>query len=483
MALFGSQNSADELERLQLCDTDRDCDVQPTKRSSLPRGQIMKLAVAGMALIALLASPLCFHGVSPIILDAKIDKELDEVLDLAAESSGPTSSGKREFAGCEELAIIKDYKLVQNNLGGKGPDKGDEGMIYRASVYMKDVDSNVMATKALKVAIHAKSPYQGFPKNEFNGLDGKFPSILLHSGKRLNFSVSVYDEETTQPFTLPYFSITFFDLDMSEANRSSEYIIARHFEHYYVAKGTQLNITENADGTTTFHATQIGTGSDNPKESEALTHISKSKGVTLQYTNRNSTDFTIGTEDGKSVRGFEFILRPSMLCAKTEVNGKWMDPLDDSIPGVDLPLMDGSKPVSGMLIPILNISHHHNRIVITDPEGNNVIMNKTNKTGTDNENGTETVENASAIDENGTVKENGTETLDNGTATSVNGTDGDDTPNNTDGDDTPNNTGNSSDNVTKATRSKARPKSGTIAMLIVVTQLALWCGLWATFNE
>merc|ERR1719476_590476 len=129
-----------------------------------------------------------------------------------------------------------------------------------------------------------------------------------------------------------------------------------------------------------------------------------------------------------------------------------------------------------MLIPILNITHHHNRIVITDPEGNNVTMNKTNKTGTDNENGTETVENASAIDENGTVKENGTET-------SVNGTDGDDTPNNTDGDDTPNNTGNSSDKVTKATRSKARPKSGTIAMLIVVTQLALWCGLWATFSE
>jgi hypothetical protein len=434
-----------------------------------------------MALVAVLATPLCFHGFSPMFTTArhhddttfyaKLDKELDEVVDLAAESSGSTPSGNKQFAGCDQLVIVRGAELLHNNLGGKGPDKGEEGMMYRAGVYMKDVDGNVIAGKGLKIAIHATSPYEGFPKNDFNGLHGKFLSILLKSGKSVNISVGVFDEETNEPFTLPYFSITFFDLDMSEKKGSAEYIIARDFKHYYVANGTQLNITGNDDGSTTFHATQIGTGADNPEESEGLTPVSKSKGVTLQYQFRNATEFTLGTEEGNSKRGFLFILRPSMLCAETIIDGEFLNPMDDSIDGVDLPLMDGAEPVSGMLIPIMHVSENGEVIVITD---NNETMkfNMTNGTNgmndAGNNNGTETIENVSAVvdNENGTVtieEENGTQILENGTVTDVNGTV---VVNTTD-------TGNSSEKNTKNTKGKAGPKSGTIATLIVVTQLAV----------
>merc|ERR1711879_1041765 len=126
-----------------------------------------------------------------------------------------------------------------------------------------------------------------------------------------SFNISVYDGDTHELLTLPYFSITFFDLDMAEKGQSKEYVIAQNFSHYYVANDTQVKVTEE-DGTTKFSASKTGTGKDNPTESEALEPIAKSKGVTLQYLGHSSVDFTIGAEDGDSLRGFLFTLRPSL---------------------------------------------------------------------------------------------------------------------------------------------------------------------------
>jgi len=366
MGSFGNQKGAEivELEGLQLSGTDSDCIMQPTTQSKLPRRQVMKLAVTVMALSSLLAAAFYFGGLTvalkhnDISLTEELDKDWDELVGLAAETP------KVETLGCKSLVLIKNPEVVHNNLGGSGPDTGEEGMIYNSRLFMKDSDGNEIVGKNVKVAVHATSDYD--QKNTFNGLHGKFFSILLSSGTNVSFNVSVYDGDTNEPLVLPYFSITFFDLDISEENRSKEYIIAEKFAHYYVANNTQVEVTDNGDGTMKFSATQPGTGKDNPEDSEELELLAKSKGVTLQYLGRSSVDFTVGAEDGKSHRGYLFTLRPSMLCAKTHINGEWVDPLNSSIPGVDLPLMDGVAGVFGMEVPIIHIGENGTVTVVTE---------------------------------------------------------------------------------------------------------------------
>jgi hypothetical protein len=222
---------------------------------------------------------------------------------------------------------------------------------------MKDHD---LADITGNVAIHATSPYDTSDEKRvkgyvpFNGLNGKFMSIGLKPGTNLSFTIGAYnpESETNESITLPFFSITFFDLDEGKNHQSSEYVLAKDFEHYYVEEDTEVNVTKMEDGVTRFGATKEGTGADNPKESEALAPLMKNKAVTLSYLNHGPAEFTIGAEAGDTFRGFSFVLRPSLVCAKTKINGKEED---HGAPGIRPPLMDGSTPATGMAVPNIQV--------------------------------------------------------------------------------------------------------------------------------
>jgi len=220
------------------------------------------------------------------------------------------------------------------------------------------MENHDLANITGNVAIHATSPYDTSDAKRvkgyvpFNGLNGKFMSIGLKPGTNLSFTIGAYNPETNESVKLPFFSITFFDLDEGDDHQSSEYVLAKDFEHYYVEEDTEVNVTKMEDGVSRFGATKKGTGDDNPKESEALAPLMKNKAVTLSYLNREHAEFTIGAEEGKTFRGFSFVLRPSLVCAKTKINGKEEDP---GAPGIKPPLMDGSTPATGMAVPNIQV--------------------------------------------------------------------------------------------------------------------------------
>jgi len=436
MASFGYQQVAEteEMELQQLSGTDSEHITPPTKWRKFAHGQMIKVAMVGTALMALLATSFyCtgFSTVSTISLDHHgiiLNEDMDEDVD-----------------NCQRLTLLKPSKVVRSNLGGKGPDEGDEGIMYDAEVFMADVNGNRFS-KAVKVAIHATSLYDVPGPLDFNGMHGKFFSVKLVSGKSVKLNVTILDVDG-QPLSLPFFSVTFFDIDMSLENKSKEYIIAKDFVHYYIANGTQLEVTGDKDGPTTFKASESGTSGDNPQVSEALTILAKSKGVTLQYERRSSVDFEFGVEEGEnSSRGFQFTIRPSLLCAKTVVDGKQVDPWDTSVPGVLLPLMDGVLPVKGMDIPSVVITEN-GIVIITGDNGTNLTLGNVSLI-VDNEDGTLTVE------------------LDNGTQIPVDG------HLNASEDGTP--IINGSIGVSRGQNGGVSPQSGTLAMLIAVI---LWAAV------
>merc|ERR1712129_586994 len=79
-----------------------------------------------------------------------------------------------------------------------------------------------------------------------------------------------------------------------------------------------VDVSEGTDGYVTFKATKEGTGVDNPQNPLMLTTEQKNKAVTVRYINTGNFEAELGsTGEGGNYRGFFFVFRPSLLCAKT----------------------------------------------------------------------------------------------------------------------------------------------------------------------
>jgi hypothetical protein len=280
----------------------------------------------------------------------------------AAPAGGLGSDEK--FAKCDQIKLMKVQKMTHNNFGGAGPDQGEEGIVYEMGLY------DVATGEETKEYVHVTNttPYTSVKGDVWNGVHGKFMSLGISPNTSVGVKVEVWDTETEKAKEkFPGFSITFFDLDQEYYDVASEYIIAKDFAHYYVAADTQVAVSTEegavdpdapdvpAPTVTKFQATEQGGGDDNPTESEALTPLMKNKGVTLSYRDTASAEFEIGASEGGTERAINFVMRPSLLCAKTIINGKEEDPLDTSIPGIKLPLMDGVTPALGLAMPDVEV--------------------------------------------------------------------------------------------------------------------------------
>merc|ERR1719507_71592 len=157
----------------------------------------MKLAVMGMALCSLLA--------------------------IVLYSSGYLWAPSTENMECDNLVKINHTEVVSSNLGGIDPDK-EEGIIYTMHLDMKD-DTGKQFVKKITLEIHATTKYDHHElhsKHFSIGRANRFFTVLMRSGSDLGFNISVFDAETHKETKLPYFELTFLDLDEAENDTEKE---------------------------------------------------------------------------------------------------------------------------------------------------------------------------------------------------------------------------------------------------------------------
>lgn len=376
-SLSNQRNGYGECEGLQFSESDSDSIQQPHKH-----GKIKKLTGVVLAVTALFATVLFCNGFSAVSTvavkhDDNIFMDLQEVSNDSGVSNDtgvegpeiPKPETGREFMACDRLVAIKKPTLITSNLGGFGPNNTEEeGMTYETEATISLGGNET--TIRVGVKINAIGNYTGGDvykakgHNAFNGLHGKFLSILILSGTTLDISINVTNLDTGLPLMLPYFAITFFDLDTAAEEKSKEYIEAEGVTHYYISNDSEVTVEgesgTDSEGSLVFSASKMGTGHDNPKDPDQLTIAQKKKGVTLQYQMKSGVKLTLGAEEGGTEhkdRGFTFTLRPSMLCAKTVLeDGTIVEPGPNSIDqGVAWPLMDGKKATPFMEVPSVKI--------------------------------------------------------------------------------------------------------------------------------
>jgi len=228
-----------------------------------------------------------------------------------------------EPAVVEELSLCERSlnldNVLRNNLGGAGPDSGEEGILF----------GNVLAGKDLLVsAASAYTPNMLNPSGGVlrNGLREGFGVINMASGSSVNLDFTLKDSASGQdsPDT---FVVTFFDGDHGMAHESREGLTINGMSNFIVDEDTELEIDEtatddqslaNGAGAATFTSTLRGTKEDNPVSPLALTGLQEKRSIEAYFENKASFSVTL-SESGyvnPQGRNIFFAGASTLTCAK-----------------------------------------------------------------------------------------------------------------------------------------------------------------------
>lgn len=295
---LGTAESTDE--------SDEDWEIPPSKAPWMTRRQMLAcmvgIAVSGTALVAVV------RGSTTNTISAETGRiaAISQKFDLSPADEDP----------CDGRPQIKLLKTLHSNLGNKGPDMGDEGMVYEGvNIHPGDPNQDVL------VVVNATNEID----SHHNGLWGKYAGIAAYGGTELHATFRILDKTTRNPVKVRELDITFFDLDRHGEGQEVEYIKVKKPDQYFLTEDPLVSVTEGDDGYVMFKATKNGDSKDNPADPLLLTVEQKNKAVTIRYTDLDKFEVEMGSEghvgSGRPYRGFIFVFRPSLLCAKT-IDGK-----------------------------------------------------------------------------------------------------------------------------------------------------------------
>lgn len=273
---------------------------------------IFGMAVAGTALVASLSLS--------VNSSKTVYGEMDQVAAISQFNSDDPCADK------PQIKIVKPAS-GNSNLANVSDQTKPEGIIFPG----KYIDPKKNTEKTVKVVVNALPPSDKAHTTPHNGLWGKYAGIAVKGGNLMHLKFSIKDENDN-PVILRELDITFFDIDQHAAKGDVEYVKLWSPTAYYVTNGNVINITKNAaEGSVTFAAMKDGTGADNPQDPLALSAEQKHKAVTVKYENADFFEAEVGSTGhlgGTVPRGFQFVFRPSLLCAKTTDGNVAVDETD-----------------------------------------------------------------------------------------------------------------------------------------------------------
>lgn len=204
------------------------------------------------------------------------------------------SSGAN-IGGNWELTTIR-----YNNLGGKGPDTGPEGIRYGNVITLNE--------RQVDLLVSAQSPYERFRRSQ-NGLNGKVGKINLYHDGNVDLKFQWLDAETDAPVTMGRFTMSVFDLDEGPDGTAKETLTAGGFASDYMMDFTSLRTADLPDGRRSYASTTHGRGSNNPSDPLDLTEVAAAHTVSLEYA-EGLSEFTLNYAVSKAA---EKLLRPDYM--------------------------------------------------------------------------------------------------------------------------------------------------------------------------
>lgn len=214
---------------------------------------------------------------------------------------------------CDICATSKSVdlsKVVQNNLGGLGPDSGVEEIRYKDAIQLDGKKVDVVLT-TLDAYITPKSSKNGF-KN------GGFGVFTMKVKTSTNFKFSFEDSTTGELVAVPNLALTFYDLDQGKRGQQQETISACSAQEVYTTSDTELKHIK-AGACHSFTSSMRGTGKDNPSKTNELTKTQAARSVTFEFHTKASISFSASiSRAGRTPRPVLFSFEPQVACGASD---------------------------------------------------------------------------------------------------------------------------------------------------------------------
>lgn len=225
---------------------------------------------------------------------------LSILLRLCAGNGGEFDCGDEPYLMLEEV--------LHNNLGNHGPHHGEEGIVYQAIEYYKNMH------RIVHVNVHAVTDYQ--PWDAFaNGLNGRFGVFTQEAGHSVDviFSFTTVDKK---PVELRTFTVSFYDMDRDQnPGEGVEMVIPKQpYTMVYLSNTTQVKKVRQADGTEVYEGTQMGIYDDNPVKVVHEKQVDEDRCVAFEFKNVKEVHMQFKSTPGSSARTTQFACLNSFVC-------------------------------------------------------------------------------------------------------------------------------------------------------------------------
>jgi len=205
---------------------------------------------------------------------------------------------------CSKSTTMNMLNVMQNNLGGAGPDSGAEEIRFgkAASINGQSVDLVITTDGQYK---SKKASRNGVPS-------GSFGNINVQCGSEVTLVFSVVNSETGDPVLVDDIAISWYDIDEGKkaTGRSS---VTGCGDGMVTDSNSELTRAHVGSCWVATSSTK-GTAADNPTNPFMLTPQQRARVATFPYTGVSSFTSTLKVDKGWGGRNFNFALEPAVAC-------------------------------------------------------------------------------------------------------------------------------------------------------------------------
>ena len=217
---------------------------------------------------------------------------------------GQVSSGAPESVCGKEVLLDLEaacQTILQNNLGGQGPDNGAEELRFgSAGSFAGRPFDLVFKTTGVGAGGGADGSYVKGADSITNECPdgGGFGKIGMRRSQKAGFTMTFRDSVTNDPVVLPAFRFAFMDIDGGNDAAWKEHVFVTGYNGYMLDDNTYLAVTNGNEGgrdgiwvaSTDAYASS---SADNPSDPEALTATQRRLTVTFEFLSTSQVHFTL----------------------------------------------------------------------------------------------------------------------------------------------------------------------------------------------
>ena len=183
---------------------------------------------------------------------------------------------------CFENIDINFNWVMQNNLGGKGPNPTDPEVLRMSSVATLD-DGDSIDVEV--VALSEYTPHNS-RANTIIPAQKPYLQLNLRTGTEVVVEFRIVHHGTSVLKMIDSFRLDIMDFDQSvDGNgiETAEVLTTERLHDYYVSENSEVNVRN--DGTLMFTSSRLGYGHDNPSNPDAMGPTQRARTVGLQFRN------------------------------------------------------------------------------------------------------------------------------------------------------------------------------------------------------